>query len=147
MRTQFSTLVEVIPQRLSRILRIYELHVRCSWVFAFFRDNIGSLAQLLTLASHVAYNLLQRRSCKVWRMAFEVDNEGMLFKAPVLQHWQKSARSGTLSRRSKGQIPFGRVCSRKGQIIWTEIQRRQEEIRIKDNAIKPHPAVPIQEAQ
>ena len=80
-------------------------------------------------------------------MPFEVDNQGILFKAPVLQHWQKSPRSGTLSRRSKGQIPFGRVCSRKGQIIWTEIQRRQEEISIKDEVTKPHSAVPIQEAQ
>ena len=54
MRTQISTLVEVIPQRLSWILGIYELHVQYSWVFAFFWDNIHSLAQHLTLASHVA---------------------------------------------------------------------------------------------
>ena len=40
-----------------KITSSFGIHVQCNWAFAFFRDNIHSFLQLLTLAGYVGRNI------------------------------------------------------------------------------------------
>ena len=57
MTTQINILMKVMSQRLHRLTSSLGIHVQCNWAFVFFRDNIYSFLQLLTLAGHVGSDI------------------------------------------------------------------------------------------